>query len=67
MFQYRCALAHILIAHHLSNVADINGEEQPRQEAFQAINEAIKVFTEVGLSITHGNNADELAASLQKK
>ena len=48
-------------------MADINGEEQPRQEAFQAINEAIKVFTEVGLSITHGNNADELAASLQKK
>lgn len=67
MFQYRCALAYILIAHHLSNVADINGEEQPRKEAFQAIDEAIKVFTEVGLPITNDNNADEVTALLQKK
>lgn len=44
---YRCALANILISHHLSNVADITYEAQPRQEAFQAIDAAIKVFTEL--------------------
>ncbi|XP_047125381.1 TPR repeat-containing protein DDB_G0287407 isoform X1 [Hydra vulgaris] len=45
--KYRCALANILISHHLSNVADITHETKPREEAFVAIDAAIEVFTEL--------------------
>lgn len=44
---YRCALANILIAHHLSNVADITYEKQPREEAFVAIEAAVRVFEQL--------------------
>ena len=46
--EYRCALVNILIAHHLSNVADLTRETQPREESFAAIEEAMQVFRKLG-------------------
>jgi len=35
------------MAHHLSNIADLTGDTVVRNESFEAIDEAIKVFTQV--------------------
>ncbi|XP_066928434.1 TPR repeat-containing protein DDB_G0287407-like isoform X2 [Clytia hemisphaerica] len=45
--KYRCACVRILMAHHLSNIADLTGEMNAQNEAFKTIDEAIDVFTEL--------------------
>ena len=35
------------MAHHLSNIADLTGEKQPQDEAFETIDTAIVFFEKV--------------------
>ena len=37
----------IIMAHHLSNIADLTGEQAPQEEAFKTIEDAIVFFKKV--------------------
>jgi hypothetical protein len=45
--QFKCAMVRLLIAHHLSIVADLERSESKRKEAFTTIELAIAVFKKV--------------------
>ena len=45
--QYRSACTMILMAHHLSNIADLTGEQEAQDEAFETIEQAIGFFEKV--------------------
>ena len=46
-FQFKAAMTNILVAHHLSIIADLERQDSYRVEAFSAIDDAIRVFEKV--------------------
>lgn len=45
------ALNNILLCHHLAIIADLKKDDTYRTEAFEVINEAIRVFQKVGIKL----------------
>ena len=64
--QHKTGLIDILIAHHLSIVADLEPEnaEQTRRDCFKYIDEAIDIFMRVGTITVHSENREQALSQL---